>query len=68
MAERAGSIADHRALKMPGKVDLCGYDHLLLLDAGGEPDLTHFAADRLALIAQSDVAALFRIRQDACSR
>ena len=68
LAERTGSIADHRALKMPGKVDLCGYDHLLLLDAGGEPDLTHFAADRLALIAQSDVAALFRIRQDACSR
>jgi hypothetical protein len=67
LAERAGSIADHRALTVPGKVDLCGFDQLLLLDAGGEPDLTHFAADRLALIAQSDVAALFRIRQGACS-
>ena len=39
LAEHTGSIADHRALTMPGKLDLCGYDHLLLLDAGGEPDL-----------------------------
>ena len=67
LAERAGSIPDHRALAVPGKVDLCGFDHLLLLDAGGEPDLTHFATNRLALIAQSDVAALFRVRPDACS-
>ncbi len=67
LAERAGSIPDHRALAVPGKVDLCAFDQLLLLDAGGEPDLTHFATNRLALIAQSDVAALFRVRPDACS-
>ncbi len=67
LAERAGSIADHRALTVPGEVDLCGYDHLLLLDAGGEPDLTDFATNRLALIARSDAAALFRVRPGACS-
>ena len=50
LAERAGSIADHRALAEPGKVDLCGYDYVLLLEAGGEPDLAHFAADRLLLL------------------
>ena len=37
-----------------------------LLEAGGEPDLAHFAADRLRLLASSDIAALFRIRQGAC--
>lgn len=68
LAEHTGSIADHRALTMPGKLDLCGFDHLLLLDAGGEPDLAHFVPDRLMLIAASDVAALFRVRQGACSR
>ena len=66
LADRAGSIADHGALAVPGKVDLCGYDYLLLLDAGGEPDLPHFAADRLALLARSDFAALFRVRPSGC--
>ena len=26
LAERAGSIADHRELAEPGRIDLCGYD------------------------------------------
>jgi hypothetical protein len=39
---------------------------MLLLDAGGEPDLAHFGADRLALITQRDIAALFRVRRSAC--
>jgi hypothetical protein len=47
-------------------VDLCGFDHLLLLDAGGQPDLPHFATDRLTLIVNRDVAALFRVRPGAC--
>jgi hypothetical protein len=67
LAERAGSIADHNALAVPGKADLCGFDYLLLLEAGGEPDLAHFAADRLALLAQADIAALFRVRPSACA-
>jgi hypothetical protein len=67
LAKRAGSIADHNALAVPGKADLCGFDYLLLLEAGGEPDLAHFAADRLALLAQADIAALFRVRPSACA-
>jgi hypothetical protein len=66
LAERAGSIADHGALAQPGTVDLCGFDHVLLLEAGADPDLAHFAQDRLRLLAQSDIAALFRIRPSAC--
>jgi hypothetical protein len=66
LAERAGSIADHGALAIPGRVDLCGFDYLLLLEAGADPDLAHFAQDRLRLLAQSDIAALFRIRPSAC--
>ena len=46
---------------MQDKVGPCGFDHLVLLGAGGEPDLAHFASDWLALIAQSNVAALFRL-------
>ena len=61
LAEHAGTVTNYRAL-----ADLCGYDFMLLLDAGGEPDLAHFAADRLALIKQLDIAALFRVRRSAC--
>ena len=66
MAESARSLPDHGALAVPGKVDLCGYDYLLLLEAGGEPDLLHFAVDRLVLIAQADFAALFRVGPTGC--
>jgi hypothetical protein len=61
LAEHADMVTDYRAL-----ADLCGYDYLLLLDAGGESDPAHFAADRLALVAQRDIAALFRVKQTAC--
>ena len=67
LAERAGSIADHGALAQPGSVDLCGFDYVLLLQAGADPDLAHLAADRLQLLARSDIAALFRIRSAACA-
>jgi hypothetical protein len=67
LAERAGSIADSGALAVPGKVDLCGFDYLLLLEAGGEPDLASFAADRLLLLFRSDIAALYRVRPTACA-
>jgi hypothetical protein len=67
LAERAGSMPDHGALVVPGKVDLCGYDYVLLLEAGAEPDLPHFAADRLTLLARSDFAALFRVKPSACA-
>jgi hypothetical protein len=67
LAERAHSLPDHFALAAPGKIDLCGYDYALLLEAGGEPDLARFAADRLVLLARSDFAALFRVRPTACA-
>jgi hypothetical protein len=39
------------------------FDYVLLLDAGGEPDLTAWAGDRMDLISATDAAALFRIRK-----
>jgi hypothetical protein len=67
MAEDARSLPDHGALAVPGKVDLCGYDYLLLLEAGGEPDFPHFAVDRLVLLTRTDFAALFRVRSIGCA-
>jgi len=61
LAEHADTVTNYRRL-----ANLCGYDYMLLLDAGGEPDLAHFGADRLALITQRDIAALFRVRRSAC--
>jgi hypothetical protein len=58
LASRAEGIRDHRTLTAG---DLCGFDHLLLLDAGGDPDLDSFAGDRLRLIKATDYAALFVI-------
>ena len=67
LADRAHSIADHAALAVPGKVDLCGFDYLLLLEAGAEPDLQHYGAERLRLLVQSDMAALFRVNLSTCA-
>jgi len=41
------------------------YDDVLLLNAGGAGNLEQFLPDRLALIAATDVAAVFRIRHPA---
>ena len=65
LAEQVRGLPDHRVLLKPGAIDLRGYDWLLLLDAGGEPDLAHFAADRLQLEAQTGAAALFRVIHEA---
>lgn len=67
LAEQADTFVGHHALATPGKVDLCGFNYVLLLDAGGEPDLADFAADRLALVTSSNIAALFRVRLGACA-
>jgi hypothetical protein len=67
LADRAGSLPNHGVLAARGTVDLCSYAYLLLLEADAEPDLAHFAADRLLLVAQSNFAALFRVRRSACT-
>jgi hypothetical protein len=41
------------------------FDYVLLLDAGGEPDLVGWAAGRMDLLRATDAAALFRIRKPA---
>lgn len=67
LADRVGSMPPHLALMEPGKVDLCDFDSVLLLEAGGEPNLANWASDRLILVAATDAAALFRVRVDpAC--
>ncbi len=37
------------------------FDYVLLLDAGGAPELTKLLPERLTLVSHSDMAALFRI-------
>ncbi len=66
LADHAGSIPDVRWLAQPGKVNLCGFDYLLLLEAGGEPDVPHLAAGRLTLLAGTDFVALFRVVPSVC--
>jgi len=66
LAERADMMRGYRTLAAPGGIELCGFDELLLLDAGAEPDLAHFATDRLRLLASSDIAALFSVRPSSC--
>jgi hypothetical protein len=66
LAARAAALIDHGALAVPGGIDLCGYDYLLLIDAGGEPDLAHLGAGRLTLLARTDFAALFRVERPNC--
>jgi hypothetical protein len=67
LAGQVDAIADSHTLAEPGRIDLRGYDDVLLLYAGGIADPAHFAADRLELVAGSDMAALFRIRPGALS-
>ncbi len=62
LADRNGGLVDHLALD---RAALCGYDFLLLLGAGGEPDLAGFAGHAMSLVSATDAAALFRVR--ACA-
>ncbi len=62
LGDGAGPIPDHLAFATSDATELWGFDYVLLLDAGGEPDLAHFAAGRLVLLTQSDFAALYRVR------
>ena len=66
LAERIQTLPDHDWL-LTRTIDLCGYDYLLLMDAGGESDVAGYAADRLSLLTHADIAALYRIKPSACT-
>lgn len=66
LARQADGFVNYRALKEPNTVNLCGYDNMLLLGAGGVRNLAQLDAERLELAAQSDLAALFRITNAVC--
>ena len=57
-------LPPHRDLEVPGKVSLCGFDSVLLMQAGGARDAAHYASDRLIPVAATDTAALYRVRPD----
>ncbi|MGA3397757.1 MAG: hypothetical protein ABSC95_00950 [Acetobacteraceae bacterium] len=62
LGDGVGPMPDHLAFATPDAVDLCGFDYVLLLDAGGAQDVAHFDADRLTLLTHSEFAALYRVR------
>src|SRR5581483_10261595 len=41
LGNRANPLPEHLALAGRDPATLCGFDYVLLLDAGGEPDLAH---------------------------
>lgn len=44
---------------------LLGFDYVLMLEAGADPNLTGFLPRCLLLVARTDFAALFRVMRDA---
>jgi hypothetical protein len=64
LALRVGGIPDAAILP---KADLCGFDYVLLLEAGGAQDLDRLMAGRLNLRIHNDFAALFQVDPDKCS-
>jgi hypothetical protein len=61
LAEQAAPMLPHLNLRTADDPRLCDYDYVLLLDAGGEPDVRAYGAGRLALVRANEVAALYRI-------
>ena len=66
LAMRAGAVADARDLGRAGRIDLCGYDYVLLLGVGDPQELARLAPDRLQLLDRADFAALLRVRPARC--
>jgi hypothetical protein len=62
LAEEADPMLAHRDPRITSGRTLKDYDYLLLLDAGGEPNLAQYGFGRLELVHATDVAALYRIR------
>jgi hypothetical protein len=63
LADTAGPLPAHWLLDAPNNRILCDYDFVLLLGAGGEPDVAHFGGGRLGLLRANSVAALYRVQQ-----
>ena len=66
LADRADASVGARDLEVLDKVDLCGFTDLLLLHAGAVADGARLDPGRLALVKQTDIAALYRVRKEAC--
>jgi len=64
MADRITHLPGHGELESSDDFGLCGFDTVLLMMAGGEPDLAHYSVKRLTLIEGNDTAALYRIKPD----
>jgi hypothetical protein len=63
LATTVGGLPDAGMLPT---ADLCGFDYVLLMEAGGVADLDRLAAGRLTLLTQTDFAALFRVDPARC--
>ena len=70
LAEQAAILPGHRRLAActndagpmtATTIGFRGFNYLLMLEAGGEPNLAGFDLKRFTLVARSDMAALFRI-------
>jgi len=66
LTERVGGFIDYRRLAVAGGVDLCGFDDVLVVGAGGAKDLARLDAERLHMAAASGFSALLRVGQAAC--
>jgi hypothetical protein len=64
MADRITHLPSHGELEGSDDFGLCGFDTVLLMMAGGEPDQEHYSVRRLTLIKGNDTAALYRIKPD----
>jgi hypothetical protein len=61
LARAVGSMVPHHVLDGAGINRVCGFDYVLLLEAGAEPALDDFGSGRLGLVVADDFAALFRV-------
>lgn len=66
LTERVGGFVDYRRLEQADGIDLCGFDEVLVVGAGGAKSLAQLGAERLQMLAASDIAALFRVEVRAC--
>jgi hypothetical protein len=66
LAERVGGFVDYRRLEQAGGVDLCGFDHVLVVGAGGADNLGQLDPERLHMVVATDFSALFTVGHAAC--